>query len=193
MLKKFFSTTVLALALSGTSSLSFAADKYDIDPTHATFLFKINHLGFSNTYGWFKNFSGSFTIDEKDASKSSVNLEIDVASVDTNAPKRDDHLRGPDFFNVKQNPKITFASKSVKMTKANTYEVSGDFKMNGVTKPISFTFNRLKTGEDPWKKIRTGGEMNLKIKRSDYGIKYGLPGIGDDVEIIVSLEGVKAN
>jgi polyisoprenoid-binding protein YceI len=187
MLKNLFFIGLISLV----GVFAQAQDVYKIDPDHSTFMFKVNHLGFSNTYGIFRIFSGSFTIDEANVSNSKVEIEIKTDSVDTNAPKRDEHLRKPDFFNAKQNPKITFKSTSIKKVKENVYEVKGDFNMNGVTKPLMFTLNRNKTGKDPWGNDRTGADAKFTIKRSDYNMKFMLGGVGDDVEITTSFEGIK--
>lgn len=168
-----------------------AADVYNIDPDHTVVLFKANHLGFSNTYGQFNKVEGTFTVDETKPEKSKIELTIDTASVDSNSQKRDEHLRGPDFFNAKQNPKITFKSSKVKKVSDSSWEVEGKLALNGVTKTITIPFERFKTGEDPWKNVRTGGEAKFMIKRSDYKMNYMIPQISDEIELVVALEGIK--
>ncbi len=118
-------TCVLTLANSAQ------AQQYELDGAHTSIGFHISHLGLSYTYGRFTDFSGQFSIDTADPSKSSFSLTIQVASVDTANKKRDDHLRSPDFFNAKQFPTITFKSTSVKRVEGGL-EVTGDFTLHGV-------------------------------------------------------------
>ena len=175
---------------------SFAATaqttNYKVDPTHVSIVFKVNHMGFSNVYGMIGGADGKFTIDEKNPAKSKFEVSAKLETINTMEKKRDDHLKGPDFFNVKQYPTITLKSKSVKKAGDN-YDVTADLTMHGQTKPVSFTFKPGKTGKDPWNNDRTGGETVLNIKRTDFGMNYmAKPGeVGDDVEITINIEGVK--
>jgi len=183
----------LVLLAAFVSSAAFA-ENFNIDPAHTEVVFKVGHMGFSNVIGQFTKVDGKFTLDEKNPGKSSVELTIDADSVSTNNAKRDEHLRSPDFFNVKQFPKITFKSKSVKKTDGNHYEVAGDLTMHGVTKPVSFSFNHMGTGADPMGKVRAGGELMFKVKRSDFGMNFmaGPKAISDEIEVMVDVEGVKS-
>lgn len=168
-------------------------EKYKIDPVHTSVVFKVSHLGFSTTYGQFVGPEGSFQVDDQKAENSKVDLKIKTDSITTFDQKRDKHLKSPDFFNVKQNPAITFKSKSVKKTGENTYAVAGDLTLNGVTKPLEVTFKRNRTGQDPWGKTRTGGETSFKVKRSDFKMNYmqGENQVGDEVELLISIEGIR--
>jgi polyisoprenoid-binding protein YceI len=170
-----------------------ALDKYQIDPSHASVVFKINHLGFSNVYGMFGDVSGDLSIDEKSPTGGSVDFTIKAASIDTKSAKRDEHLAKPDFFDSKQFPLISFKSKSVKKLDDKNYEVAGTLTMHGVVKPLSFKLARFRTGADMQGKQRTGGETIFKVKRSDYGMNFlqGPNMVGDEVEIMVSAEAVK--
>jgi polyisoprenoid-binding protein YceI len=176
------------------SQVSFAKpEKYKIDPDHASVVFWITHLGFSHVYGMFEDVSGDITLDEAKPENSTMKVVIKATSVNTHVDKRDDHLRSPDFFNVKQYPEITFTSDSFKKVSGNKYQVSGTFDMHGVKKKITIPFERTKTGKDPWGKIRTGANAELVLKRSDYGMKFmlGPDQVGDDVHITLSVEAVK--
>ncbi len=185
---------IFILLLSVCSVSVFAADLYKIDPAHTAIIFKVNHLGFSNTYGMFPDVEGSFTLDEAKPEKSSVELKINVEALSTHNEKRDQHLKGPDFFGAKTNKWITFKSTSVKPDGKNKFKVSGDMTLNGVTKPVTFEMTRNRTGQDPWGGIRTGFDGALKLKRSDYKMNFmqGENAIGDDVEIMISSEGIKS-
>lgn len=187
--------SLIITALIFASSLSMAeAHKYTVDAVHTAVIFKISHLGFSNTYGRFTGVEGSFTIDEDKPEKSTLEMKIKADSINTDDAKRDKHLKGPDFFNSKQNKFITFNSKSVKKTKDSVYQISGDLTLNGVTRPLTIEFKRSRTGQDPWGKTRTGGDTTFKIKRSDFNMNYmqGENQLGDEVEMIISLEGIRA-
>ncbi len=126
----------------------------------------------------------------RDPSKSSVELTVPVESVDTHFDKRNQHLKSPDFFNAKQFPTLTFKSTKVEGS-GNTYKVSGDLTLHGVTKPITVEFKKGAEGKGMEGEIRGGGETRFTIKRSDFGMTFMAGALGDDVNIIVSLEGVK--
>jgi polyisoprenoid-binding protein YceI len=179
-----------ALALSAPA---FAADTSKIDPAHTSIVFKISHLEFSHVYGMIPGAEGKFVIDETKPEKSSLEFTLKMDQITTLNKKRDDHLHSPDFFNVKQFPTATFKSKSVKKTGDKSYEITGELTLHGVTKPVSFTFNRLGTGKDPWGNMRTGGDAMLKLKRSDFGINFMNDGkVGDEVDLMISTEGSKS-
>lgn len=184
-----------SLILLFASQLGFAQEAvtYKIDPTHASIVFKVNHLGFANVYGVFGAVDGKMVVNDAKPEASSFEVTVKADSLDTKNAKRDEHLKGADFFNVKQFPTITLKSKSVKKVGEGKFEVKADLNLRGVTKPVSFVWNHFKTGEDPWKNTRTGGETEFKIKRTDHKMTYmSKPGeIGDEVTMIVSLEGVK--
>lgn len=166
------------------------ADDWNVDPSHASVVFKINHAGFADTYGMFPGASGKATTGAQGLSSVEVTLKAD--QVNTGVPKRDGHLRSPDFFNVAQHPNITFKSTAVKKTGENTFEVTGNLTLLGQTKAVTTTLTQSKVGEFPKGTTRTGFTGEIKIKRSDFGMKYGLPGIGDDVHLMLAIEVVKA-
>ncbi len=185
-----FSGIVLAAVVLGFASAPARADDYTLDPAHSGVTFKISHIGLSNVFGRFDDVSGSFTVDE-DAAKCAFSLTIKADTVDTNQAKRDEHLRGPDFFNAKQFPAIAFKSTSVKAIKEGGYEVTGDLTMHGVTKAVTFKMTGGKKAEFPPKVQRTGFSTDLTIKRSDFGMDKMTEAIGDDVAISISFEGTK--
>lgn len=178
-------------ALAGASSASAATDTYEIDPVHSAVIFRIQHMGAGYTYGRFNSFSGTIAFDEANLAQSSVKVEVKVDSVDTNAAKRDAHLKTPDFFNAAQFPTITFASTSIKKSGDTAYDVTGDLTMHGVTKSVSIKMEKTGTGKDMEGKPLIGFEGTLSIKRSEYDVKGYLPGIGDDVRLTLAFEGVK--
>ena len=135
--------------------------------------------------------SGQFMFDEASPSKGSINLQVDAKNVDTNVDKRDNHLRSPDFFNVADHPLISFKSTSIKKLNANTYDVSGDLTLLGKTRPISVKAKDTGSGKDPWGNFRRGFESSFTIKRSEFGMDFMLGGLSDEVNITVSVEGIR--
>ena len=177
------------LSVLGTSAL--AADTYALDGAHSSAMFRVSHLGSSYFYGRFNEVSGALVFDEADATKSSVNIVVKAASVDTNNEKRDTHLKSADFFDAGQFPELSFKSTGVVKKSDKAYSVTGNLTIHGVTKEVTVDFERPGTAKDPWGGTRTGGEAIFNIKRSDYGIAFMPDGLGDDVRLIVSVEGVK--
>ncbi len=180
------------VALLATSAITVrAADTYTVDPVHSSISFRISHQAISEIHGRFKDYTGTFTIDRNDPNKSSFALTIKVGSVDTDNEKRDEHLRAPDYFNVKQFPTMTFQSKKVKPTD-DGYEVTGDLTMHGVTNEITLD---LKGGhkeiEFPKATKRVGVTVNTTIDRTKFGMRSEKPGLGDDVNISIGIEAAK--
>lgn len=187
-LKALAVLTMLA-AFAVPQNRAGAAD-YILDDQHTSVVFATSHFGFSYCYGMFGKYDGSFTIDMNDAESGKFQFRIDAASLDTKSEKRDEHLRGPDFFNVKQFPDITFTSTAITKD-GNTLNVAGDLTMHGVTKSIVLPLTYVGEGTGPTGKEHLGFFGRTTIKRSDYGVSAYLPNIGDDVTLIVSFEGLK--
>lgn len=167
------------------------AESYVIDPVHTTVIFKIQHMGAGRFIGRFNATSGKLAWDEKDPSKSSIEVSVKSDSVDTANADRDNHIKGPDFFNAKQYPTISF--KSSKVEKAGEhYTVTGDLTLHGETRPVTAKFEitghgkHLKSG-----KPLIGFEATFKIKRSEFGMKQMVGPLGDEVDIIVGVEAEK--
>lgn len=190
MLKK----TVLGLAagalLLNAGSALAANYKIDKQGQHAFIEFRIQHLGYSWIYGTFKDFDGGFTFDAKDPANDKVNVTINTASVDTNHAERDKHLRSAEFLNVEKNKQATFTSTEVKKD-GEGYAVVGNLTLNGVTKPVTLAAKLVGEGKDPWGGYRAGFEANGKIKLKDFGITTDLGPASQEVELIISVEGVR--
>ncbi len=179
------------LVIVGGFNAARAEDSYTVDDVHSSVTFKVSHLGLSNIHGRFDSFTGDFTIDENDPSKSHFGLSIKADTVDTNNAGRDTHLKSPDFFNTKQFPTISFKSTAVKAIKQG-YEVTGDLTMHGVTKPVTMILEGGKKAEFPKGTQCTGFSTTVALKRSDFGIgDKSTDSIGDDVVISIGLEGFK--
>lgn len=171
-------------------AMARAADNYQADPAHTSVTFKIQHLGISWVQGRFDELAGACTIDPSDPGKSTFEMTIKTASVDTNVAKRDEHLRTADFFDVKQFPEMTFKSTAVKKVDAGL-EVTGDLALHGVTKAVTFTLVGGKKAEFPKGVQRVGFVAELTLKRSDYGMATMIPDVGDEVRIFISGEAMQ--
>jgi polyisoprenoid-binding protein YceI len=192
-----FVTTFAVVLLAARSTP--AADNYTIDPAHTSIVFSVGHSGLSYTYGFFRRASGNYVIDEADPANCRFQLVIEADSLDTNHPKRDEHLRGPDFFNVQQFPTITFQSTSCTFSntpeRGEEYLVTGTLKMHGVERQVKIPLRMLAKGLGPYKDQRTGFLCQYDLKRSDFGMTELLKDnlVGDAVSITISFEGYVPN
>jgi polyisoprenoid-binding protein YceI len=189
-----FGPLALILAL-GYPSVAPAGDPYVVDPVHSSVAFKIRHLVGTVT-GHFRDFQGTIDLDREEPARSSVAFEIRAASIDTGNPKRDEHLRSPDFFDVDKHPTITFRSKRIARTSGNRYAVTGDFTLHGVTKELTLPVEFLGTARDPWGNERAGFSASTTLDRKAYGIVWnqtldtgGLL-LGDEVEVTIAIEAI---
>ena len=167
-----------------------AAENYQIDPAHTSITFRIQHAGISWVQGRFNEFAGAFTIDANDAGKSSFEMTIKTASVDTNVAQRDQHLRTADFFDVEKYPEMVFKSTAVRNVDGGL-EVTGDFTLHGVTQPVTFTLSGGQKAEFPKGTRRIGFFTEFTLKRSAFGMAKMIPDVGDEVRIFIGLEGVQ--
>jgi len=175
-----------------------APENYTIDPMHTFPHFSVDHLGVSTIWGRFGKTSGKFTIDHA-AKKASLDLSVDTASIDTgdnvrgSRPRaRDEHLRTADFFNVQEFPQMTYKSTNVKFSGDNPSEIDGQLTLLGVTKPVVLKVERWICKDNPnSKKPMCGGNASGAFKRSDFGMKFGIPNVGDEVKLFVEVEAYK--
>lgn len=187
-----------ALALAAPLAATAAPERYTLDPIHTVPHFAINHLGVSTVYGQFNKLSGEFTLDRA-ARKGSLELDIEAASISTGDSdkgnrqrSRDDHLKSADFFNVGEFPRISFKADDVKFDGDSPAEVSGQLTLLGVTRPLTLKVERWVCKDHPFsKKPMCGGDASATIKRSDFGMKYGLPAIGDQIRLFMGFEGYR--
>ncbi len=194
MMKKTLAALALALPLAAIAQ----PETYKLDEHHTFPNFMINHLGYSTIFGRFNKTSGSFTVDFQ-AKTGSVQMTIDAASVDTGDHERnglprtrDEHLRTADFFNVAEFPNITFKSTGVKFSGDSLSEIDGQITILGVTKPLTLKLEHWKCGAHPFtKKLMCGGNAVGSLKRSEFGLKYGVPAISDEVKLNISFEAYK--
>ena len=186
-MKKFLILATLAILPVN----SLLAASYSIDPDHTYVSFAVSHLGFSTLRGKFNKQSGSLDYDPA-GKKASVKIEIDASSVDTGHAKRDAHLQSPDFLNAVESPTITFESTTTKWNGDKLASVTGNLTILGVSKPVTLAITSMHCGPHPFaKNDACGFDATASIKRSDFGVSYGLPGIGDVLELNIELEAIK--
>jgi len=191
-MKKTFMISTLLFAMSVLATPLQAAE-YDIDTkgAHAFVQFKIKHLGYSWLIGRFNTFSGDFSYDEKNPSAAKVNVSIDTSSIDSNHAERDKHLRGKDFLDVGKYPTATFVSTSFKELSDGKAELKGDLTLHGVTKAVTIDLKHVGHGNDPWGGYRRGFEGSTMLTLKDFGINYDLGPASRQVEMFLSIEGIR--
>ncbi len=168
-------------------------EKYSFDKAHTQIVFSVNHLGFSNSMGKFLNYDGHFTFDRATPENSSIEVSIKTDSIEMNDQKWNDHMKNEDFFNVEKFPTMDFKSTAITVTGENSADITGDLTILGVTKPVTMSVVHNKSDAHPFAPDRfvAGFSATAKIKRSDFGMNYGLPAVGDDVEIRIEVEGIR--
>ncbi len=189
-LKKRALGLTLASLLLSTGSAVAADYKIDKEGQHAFLQFRIKHLGYSWIYGSFKDFDGTFTYDEQNPASDKVNVTINTNSLDTNHAERDKHLRSPDFLNTGKYPQATFVSTKVEKD-GDELKITGNFTLNGVTKPLTLEAKLMGQGDDPWGAYRAGFEAEGEFALKDYNINTKLGPASQNVQLIISLEGVR--
>ncbi len=190
-MKKTFAGLALGGLLALSGSLQAADYVIDQQGQHASINFKISHLGYSWIYGRFNDFSGNFSWDADKPEASAVKVSINTTSVDSNHAERDKHLRSDDFLNVAEHPTATFESTKVEMTGDDTANISGNLTLNGVTKPVVLDAKFIGEGEDPWGGYRAGFSGTTTLALKDYDISMDLGPASQEVELIISVEGVR--
>ena len=191
-LKQILPSAAVVLLLG---SFVQAADTYNIDPAHTRVGFAARHFGISTVKGRFKEFTGKLLVDGNALKEATATIQ--VQSIDTGVAQRDNHLRTADFFDATNHPTITFKTKRIESSGESVVMIA-DFTMRGVTKELRLPVTLSKPIKDPWGSTRVGLEAKAKLNRKDYGIKYndllesGIPAVGDEVEIEINAEGIKA-
>jgi len=170
---------------------------YKIDADHSDITFKVKHLMIATVSGIFKKFDATIDVNEEDLSDAQISFEADVDSVDTKNEQRDTHLKSDDFFNAESFPKLTFKSTSIKNDGGNEYKVTGDLTVRDITKPVTLQVEYNGKVTDPWGQERMGFELNGKINRKEFGLKWsavteaGGIVVSDDVKLSLNVEMVK--
>lgn len=175
-----------------------ATSTWQIDPAHTQAIFGVRHLVISTVKGEFAKTSGTMVLDETDVTRSRVEAVIDAGSLNTREPKRDDHLRSPDFFDVAKYPTITFKSTKVEKAGEGKLKVTGDLTMHGVSRPVTLdVVGPTQEIKDAQGKSRRGISATARVNRKDFGVSWSKvvdvgPVVGDDVSIEINSELVKA-
>jgi polyisoprenoid-binding protein YceI len=196
----YLARAISAVALTAVLSLPGAAatSTWQIDPNHSAAQFAVRHLAISTVRGAFTKVTGTVQLDDKDISKSSVDVTIDAASVDTRVADRDKDLRSDHFFDVEKYPTITFKSTKVEQVEPGKLKVTGDLTIHGVTKQAVLDVEGPTAPvKDPWGNQRAAVNATTKLNRQDFGVKWnakmdggGLV-VGDDVAITIDAEMVQ--
>ena len=187
-----------AVALALPLGALAAPESYTLDPYHTYAHWEVNHLGVSNWRGRFDKTAGKFMIDRA-AKAASLEITVPTASVNSgdhdkgSRPRSlDEHLRSPDFFNVAEFPTMSYKSTSVKFTGDNPGSIEGNLTLLGVTKPLNLRVENWKCQAHPMnKKAMCGGNASGSFKRTDFGMKYGVPNVGDEIRLWIQIEGFK--
>jgi len=185
-----FVAALVLVAMSFAMADRMFAEDYVLDDQHTSVVFAINHFGYSFCYGMFGRYGGEFSYDPASPADAKFSFTIDAASLDTKSEKRDEHLRGPDFFNVNQFPEIKFVSTSV-VEDGETINVTGDLTLHGVTKSITLPMAYMGSGPAPDGKTHLGFSGRAVFNRSDFDMTTYLPKIGDEVTLLISFEGIR--
>ncbi len=175
-----------------------ATSEWRIDPQHSSTQFAVKHLMISTVRGEFHGVTGTVNWDDKDITKSTVDVTIDAATVETREPQRNAHLKSPDFFDVAKYPAITFKSKKVELAAPGKIKVTGDLTIHGVTKEVVLDVDGPTAPiKDPWGNSRAAINATTKVNRQDFAVKWNanLDGggvvVGDDISITIDAEMIK--
>ncbi|HHI79052.1 MAG TPA: hypothetical protein ENK02_03660 [Planctomycetes bacterium] len=169
-------------------------EKYKIDPVHSTAIFAATHLKVSTFFGRFNQVGGQFVFDPVKPERSEIQLKIRADSLDTNDPKRDRHAKSPDFLDAKQFRWIRFASKKIKRVggkDSKEFLVRGTLSLHGEEKEVEVRVTYVGRGKDPWGGFRTGFEAHATIKRSDFGMKFMIGALSDEIRLSFGIEGIR--
>jgi polyisoprenoid-binding protein YceI len=175
--------------------LTLISAVYSIDPVHTTVGFGVRHVMVSTAHGQFNKVAGTVLIDDADLARSKIDVTIDTASIDTRDAKRDEHLRGPDFFDVAKYPTMRFVSSRIEKAASGALLATGSLTLHGVTRPVTLTIESVAPpSKAPWGATLRGATATGRISRKDYGLVWnktletGGVAIGDDVDLAIDVE-----
>ena len=192
MKKKSLIISSLILILAITKN-SFAQDvdlnKYNIEKNHTSVMWIADHMGYSKVSGKFTDIAGYVIFDQKNINNSKVEVEINLNNIATGLSKFEDHLKSPDFFNVKKFSTAKFVSKKIVKKTDKSADIYGDLTLLGVTKEVILKTKFNKSAPNPMSQKPTiGFSATAQVKRSDFGMNYALPGIADNVDLVIEAE-----
>lgn len=188
-MKHFAAAFALILSMA-LAPLTAVAAPWKIDPDHSHLTFTVDNLGFSLTHGQFRKFTADIDFDPENVETSSVSFVIDTNSVDTNSKGRDKSIRSKNYLDVKNWPEITFASTSVRLVDENTAEIKGDVTIRGETQEATFMADMIRIAPNPFSKNQqlAGFAVTGVINRVEFGITYGAPAVGVDINVRLDLQ-----
>ncbi|MDP3339645.1 YceI family protein [Frigidibacter sp.] len=183
-----------ALALATLAAPAFAApEAYKLDASHSQIVFTYNHLGFSTGTGMFSGFEGEILFDQEDPAASSVTVSFPVTTMLTGWEGRFEHFMSPDFFGATEDKTVSFTSTGIEVTGDNTALITGDLLLNGVTKEVVLDAKLNQAGMHPMEnKEWAGFDATVTLLRSDYNLGLFAPYVSDEVEVMISVEAMKA-
>ena len=191
-------TLALCTALLASAPAQAQAARYEIDPDHLTVAFLVDHIGYAKVLGMFRSARGSYRFDEATAALSDVRIEVETASVFSNQRKRDDHLKGPDFLNSGEFPRMVFTASSARRTGDRSFDITGQLEVLGKSQPLTLQATWNKSAESPLggpgrKPYVMGVSARGSFKRSAYGMNYAVSNgwVGDEVALIIEFEAVR--
>ncbi|WP_439589699.1 YceI family protein [Hydrogenophaga sp.] len=194
----FLPTLTLCSALLATTPAQAQAARYEIDPDHLTVAFLVDHIGYAKVLGMFRSARGNYRFDEATATLSEVRIEVETASVFSNQRKRDDHLKGPDFLNSGEFPRMVFTASGAKRTGERTFDITGQLELLGKKQPLTLQATWNKSAESPMggfggKPYVMGVSARGSFKRSAYGMNYAVANgwVGDEVPLIIEFEAIR--
>jgi len=183
--------TAAVLALTATGAVA-EPEKYVLDASHSQVVFSYNHLGYSTTYGMFSGFEGEIMFDQDDPAASSVSVSMPTMSMLTGWEKRFGHFMSDDFFGASEGDMITFASTGIEVTGEDTAKITGDLTVNDTTQSVVLDAKLNKAATHPMQnKDWAGFDATTTLKRSDFGLGKFAPAVGDEVEVMISIEAMK--
>ncbi len=184
---------IAAAMLMAASSAFAAPEKYTLEASHSQILFSYDHLGFSTTFGMFSGFEGEIMFDQEDPANSSVSVSMPARSMLTGWEARFNHFMADDFFAATEDELVTFTSTGIEVTGENTALITGDLTVNDVTKEVVLDAVMNKAGDNPMSgKAWAGFDATTTILRSDFNLGAFAPAVGDEVEVMISIEAGKA-
>lgn len=185
---------LLAAAFALGASSAFAAEKYVLDSSHSQVVFNYDHLGYSTTYGMFSGFEGEIMFDADAPANSSVSVSMPVMSMFTGWEQREAHFMSGDFFGAEEGDLVTFTSTAIEVTGENTALITGDLTMNDVTKSVTLDAKLNKVGDHPMAgKPWMGFDATTTLTRSDFNLGAFAPAVSDEVNVMISVEAMKAD
>ena len=187
-----FAVPALIAALAAAPAFA-EAEKYTLDASHSQIVFNYNHLGFSTTYGMFSGFNGEIMFDQANPAASTVAVSFPVKTMLTGWQERFDHFMTKDFFDATDDEMVTFTSTAIEVTGEKTAKITGDLTLNDVTKSVVLDAVLNQTGEHPMAKAPWAGfTATTTLIRSDYNLGQFAPYVSDEVQVMISIEAMKA-